>query len=233
MNKEVIIIQARMGSNRFPGKSLTPIGGMPLLGHTIEALKSGFDRANLVIATSEEPDSDPLAIFAQKASVEVFRGDEINVASRFLKILKGKKPDYFCRISGDSPFVDCETVKAAFETAKNLNVDLVSTTGSKFPSGFNVEVMRSEVFAKTYRKFSSSDHFEHVTKYFYENSQQFRIQYLPCPIKNSSSFKFTVDTVEDRDRMELFFSNLKKPPYKYSLQEKCDIYKSLFEVLPC
>jgi len=232
MVKGLIIVQARMGSKRLPGKSLALMGGKPLLGHVIEALRSKF-KEDIIIATSSQSDSDAIIEFAEKNEVEVFRGDENNVASRFLEISRSKSVTHLGRVSGDSPFIDCETIKKAFHVAMESNSDLVSTTGSAFPSGFNIEVFSSKIFQKNYPNFSTPQHFEHVTKFFYENENNFKICYLQCPVKDGRKYKFTVDTAEDKVRMDIFFSQLSRPPYTYSMEEKCEIYLELFGDKSC
>ena len=49
-----VIIQARMGSKRFPRKSLHPLNGKPCLAYLIEALEQIFDASSMQIVTSEK-----------------------------------------------------------------------------------------------------------------------------------------------------------------------------------
>jgi len=222
-----------MGSKRLPGKSLALIGQKPLLVHTIEAIASRFEKSQMIIATSKDSDCDSIESLGRDVNISVYRGDEKNVASRFSEIIKERRPSYFCRISGDSPFIDAQTIVKAFDVIEDKKVDLVSTTGLGFPSGMNVEVLRSDFFIENYPKFNSSAHFEHVTKFFYEKAHDFKIQYLECPVRNARDYKFSVDTPEDRERMNFFFSKLEKEPFRYSLEEKCDLFSSLFKGAPC
>lgn len=88
--------------------------------------------------------------------------------------------------------------------------------------------MKTETFLNEYKNFKTKDHFEHVTQYFYENKGMFKIHPLKFNIKNPENYKFSFDTIEDKNKIEQFINTLEKPHYCYTLQEKCKIYEQLF-----
>jgi spore coat polysaccharide biosynthesis protein SpsF len=223
-----------MGSKRFFGKTLFPIHGKPSLAYLIDSLLQSFERSKLFIATSISKDDDKIVEFCQDNKLNVFRGDEYNVASRFKKILEENVADYFLRLNADSPLFDYRIAEDIIKTYHKLNfdnesIDLISTViGRTFPSGMNVELLDSAAFLKAYENFSNPDHFEHVTKYFYEVVKNFNIITMESRIENPEKYKFSFDTVEDKSRIEKIFDKFNKPHYFYTLQEKCSIYKELF-----
>ena len=81
--KTVAIIQARMGSTRFPGKVLALLAGKPVLWHVVHRLQKCRRVQQVAIATSDKPADDALTKFAQEIGVPVFRGPEDNVLARF------------------------------------------------------------------------------------------------------------------------------------------------------
>jgi spore coat polysaccharide biosynthesis protein SpsF len=189
-----------------------------------------FASDNVFIASSIDPANDVIENFVHKMGVHIYRGNENNVAGRFLAIIGKESPDYCVRLNADSPLLDHRIISNALDKMTSSNADIVSTAfGGAFPSGMNVEVFRSRVFQDAYHDFEKADHFEHVTKFFYENSTNYNIESIPCPVENPRSYKFTFDTPEDAKRLETFFNALQLPHYKYTLAEKCQTYRKLFK----
>jgi spore coat polysaccharide biosynthesis protein SpsF len=223
----LVIVQARMGSTRLPGKSLMAIAGKTILGHTLEAIAYRFPRTQIVVATSSASSSDPISNFCVANQFDCFRGDETNVASRFFDILSQRKPERFLRVSGDSPLLDPRTLVRASEL-QNPEVDLITTVGT-FPSGLHVEGLRTSTFLESYPRFKDSADFEHVTRFFYDHSDEFNIERLNSPVPQMAHYKLSIDTPEDKDRVEKIFGAFSRPHFQYSIEEKCSIYTQLFK----
>ena len=85
-NKNIAIIQARMGSTRFPGKSIATIAGKPLIWHIIYRLRQSRKLSKIYLATSVASENDVLEKYVASLGVEVIRGSEENVFSRFESI---------------------------------------------------------------------------------------------------------------------------------------------------
>ena len=104
MGKYIVIIQARMGSSRLPGKSLKVIKGKPMLEHIVDGVESVFSKECIYVATSKEEQNQVIVDFCKRRDIGVLQGNEHNVASRYLEILKRELLcDYFFRICGDTP----------------------------------------------------------------------------------------------------------------------------------
>jgi spore coat polysaccharide biosynthesis protein SpsF (cytidylyltransferase family) len=132
------------------------------------------------------------------------------------------------RICGDSPLLPPKVAREVLELAVKEDADLATTTIlPKFPGGFNVEAIKREVFLNAYSDFKK-EQLEHITKYFYDNIDRYKIASLPCSIPNSESYKFSFDNDDDRVRLERIFTEMTKPHFEYSLEEKCEIYRRLF-----
>ena len=78
-----VVIQARMGSKRLPGKVLLPINGTPLLGHVIGRLKELNISTQIVVATSDHNRDDAIEIYANQQGLPVYRGSEDDVLDRY------------------------------------------------------------------------------------------------------------------------------------------------------
>ena len=64
------LIQARMRSNRFPGKILKCIDGRPLLDIQIERLQQSSMLTHLGVVTTGSPFDDPIADFCKQLNIE-------------------------------------------------------------------------------------------------------------------------------------------------------------------
>jgi spore coat polysaccharide biosynthesis protein SpsF (cytidylyltransferase family) len=98
-----IVIQARMGSNRFPGKVMAPIGSVPLLQRLIRRMTLCRNSDGLVVATSDKPADDEIADACRSWGVQVFRGSEIDLASRMIVASALHNLDALVRVTGDNP----------------------------------------------------------------------------------------------------------------------------------
>lgn len=100
------IIQARMGSRRFPGKMMARLAGYPLLWHTIVRMKRARRLDALVLTTSTDLADAVLDAFARARGLRVYRGPEDDVLARFAKAAEAEDADLIVRINGDAPLVD-------------------------------------------------------------------------------------------------------------------------------
>ncbi len=226
--EELVIIQARMGSKRFPRKSMYLFNQKPNLEHLMDSLLQLFDVSAMALATSVLKDNDALVHLAHSKGIEAYRGDEHNVASRFMDILEKKETDYFIRMCGDSPLFDYRLIEDSFYLLKD-KPDIISTIYTeRLPSGMNFEIIKRETFLREYGNFSKPAHFEHVTPYFYENDKNFNIIQIPNVVKEPGKYNFSFDNEEDRSRLELIFNHIQKSHYYYTFADKCNIYRKLF-----
>lgn len=230
MNKNIAIIQGRMGSERFPGKTMFQLAGKPSIAHLLDATRRVFANEDIIIATSVKTADDAIAEFCSVEGIECFRGDESNVAGRFFDVAKERNADYFVRLNADSPLLDFRVITKVLESAYEYPyADVVSTSVFRtFPSGTNVEVVKSATFIREYSNFSKPEHFEHVTKYFYENVEKFKIISVKSEIEHPECYKFSFDTLEDGERIVKIFDLVQKPHSEYTLKEKCALYDDLF-----
>lgn len=104
MDDILFIVQARMGSERLPGKVLRPLGSEHLLDILVQRVRqSAFyqkERDNLVIATSDKKADDVLEAHCIKNGICVFRGSEERVLDRFARVIKAAKPEVVIRLTG-------------------------------------------------------------------------------------------------------------------------------------
>jgi spore coat polysaccharide biosynthesis protein SpsF len=130
------------------------------------------------------------------------------------------------RVNGDSPLLDHRLVEKAVELFRNGNYDMVTNIMQRtFPPGQSVEVLRSETFRQTYRLMNTTDDLEHVTKFFYRNSEDFKILNFVYDF-DCHDVSFAIDTADDLDVFANLVSRMTKPHWEYSLPEILELYRN-------
>jgi len=212
------IIQARMNSSRFPNKVLAPIKGKPLIEYLIDQISYKNIALPIIIATSNKEIDQKIVDYCLEHNLNFYRGSLINVASRFYEIIKIYNLDFFVRVCADSPLLDGNLIKQAIACI-DLDIDIITNIMPRtFPKGQSVEVVNCKTFLSTYDKLNSTEDFEHVTRYFYNNYKSFNILNLKNN-KDLSSLNLSVDTEEDYQKISKIISNMEKKHFEYSYKD--------------
>ena len=104
--KTVAIIQARMGSNRLPGKVLMPIMGKPMLWHIVRRVRAAPSIDEVVVAVPVGAADEVLRQFCAANDIACFSGSELDVLDRYYRAAQVHRADPVLRITADCPFVD-------------------------------------------------------------------------------------------------------------------------------
>ena len=83
MSKVSLIIQARMGSRRLPGKTLLPLAGKPLIYRIIERVKRCREIDNLILAIPNTNIDKKIKKINFNSEVKIFKGSENDLVSRY------------------------------------------------------------------------------------------------------------------------------------------------------
>ena len=101
--KIVALVQARMGSTRFPGKVLKTIVNKPMIELLLARLSQSSELDEVVVVTSKERQDDQLQLIVESLNYKCVRGSEKDVLNRFYEAAKYLKADVIVRITGDCP----------------------------------------------------------------------------------------------------------------------------------
>ena len=196
--KPLIISQARMSSSRLPGKILKTVKGKSLLQYHIESLKKC--NIPIIIATTTNSSDNLIEVFSKENKVHCFRGDELDVLSRYYHAAKNYDGDVIIRVTSDCPLIDGDLITEGYETYATQNDDqlfLSNTLERTFPRGFDYAIFSKKMLVEAYQFASSKYEREHVTPYFRENSSnRFKLHNILSPI-DYSHLRVTIDTLED------------------------------------
>lgn len=195
-----IIIQARMGSTRLPGKVLRPIAGKPLLQHVIGRLSMLKAPAATVVATSTKSADDEIARWCLQENIQCFRGSETDVLDRYIQCAKQFGFDHIVRLTADNPFTDIIELDRLI-TQHYLEKNDYTHSFGIMPIGVGAEIMRFSALVQSGQDGKEPHHREHVNEFIHENPERFRTGVLCVPpAKVAPEIRMTVDTQEDYER---------------------------------
>lgn len=197
-SKVYALIQARMSSSRFPGKVIQELQSKPMILSQIERVLKSRSIDDVYVLTSTDSSDDVLCDILLDAGIRVFRGNLLNVNTRFLDFLENN-PDceVFIRLTADCPLSCSDIIDRSVTILKENNLDYVSNTlFPTFPDGMDVEVVRRDAFLVSTESNLTKYQEEHVTPFLYQNPQIFKLGNI-VNIVNLSKFRCTVDTKND------------------------------------
>lgn len=208
--KVVAIIQARMGSSRFPGKVLMPLAGKPVLWHIVHRLWKCNLLNDVVVATSTLPSDDPLCEFCREQGIPVVRGPEEDVLERFAVAIRQLDPTVIVRVTGDVPLIDPSTVDSLVEVLLQGGDDYC-ILDPDYPSLHEgIDPFTREAFERVLVEGKGSAVArEHVSAFFKEHPDRFRIaRCRPQEPHLIEGGRFSVDTPADLDFLETIYEHL-------------------------
>ena len=177
--KVVAIVQARMGSSRFPGKSLSKIGKHPIIKYLYDQLQYSTTLTHFVLATTRQEKDDDLALVAENIGWQVFRGDENDVLSRYYDaaITVGcSENDFIVRVTGDDIFPDPEMLDNMVKMLAKHHHPIHHVSNNRklsFPYGSDIEVFTMWALSEAQQSANTLHQREHVTPYIRSNSDLF------------------------------------------------------------
>lgn len=215
-----IILLCRYNSSRLSGKILKQINGRSVLGHILDRLNFLSHNNQIIVATSDEKSDDDIEEFCRYSNVDCYRGSLDNVADRFLSCAKYYGLDYAIRINGDNIFTPWDVLIPMIAIAKTDNYQFITNVvGRTFPKGMSIEIINTKFYADNIDKFSSEDK-EHVTLWFYKNSDVCKkYEYLNDIIEEAKGLDLALDTQEDFENTKYIMSQMDRYPATYTFKE--------------
>src|SRR3989338_5071099 len=184
--KTDIIIQARMGSGRLPGKVMKNLCGYPMLYHVVKRARGAVLADDVVVATTVLKQDDVVEKFCAENGIKYFRGREEDVLDRYYSTAK----------CFDSDIID-ECIK---KFAEHKGVDYLSNISIRtFPRGLDTEVFSFKALEIAHKNAEEKYEREHVTPYIWENKKgEFKIgEPVEASDEYRRDYRLTVDYGED------------------------------------
>ena len=174
----VAIIQARMNSERLPGKVMKKTLGKPLLFYLTERIKKCGMVDKIVVATTKAIQDNLIVDFCNENDLKYYRGSENDVLSRFKEAATENNANIIVRICADSPLLDYRIIDQMINEFKGNkhNCDYLSNTiDQTYPLGMNVEVFSVNSLIIANKNAKSKYDREHVTPYIIYEKELFKI----------------------------------------------------------
>jgi len=208
VSKVVGIIQARMGSTRFPNKVLMEIAGRPMLWHVVNRVRQAKLLGEVIVATSWESSDDVIATFCEQEGILYFRGSEEDVLDRYYQAAKWIGADVIARITADCPLIDSQIIDRVIEHYLNGDFDYASNTHPPtYPDGIDVEVFSFNALEKDWEEARWLSEREHVTPYIWKNPDKFKLSNVEND-EDLSSLRWSVDEPQDLEFMRAVYNRL-------------------------
>ena len=215
--KTVAIVQARMGSTRYPNKVMRPICHTPLIGLLLERLARAKRLDQIVLATSANPCNRPLSDYVRSLGFDVYEGSEDDVLDRYYQAACDAQADIVVRITGDCPLIDPQMVDAVVLQLRDTNADYASNTSPPtYPDGIDVEAFRFSALEKAWKEAKAPAEREHVTP-FMQDAARFHTMNV-FHHTDLSSERWTVDEPEDLEVVARVFEHF-DPKRDFSWQD--------------
>ncbi len=222
MNTEVnvqVIIQARMGSTRLPGKVLLDLAGRSILEQVWRRATAVSRVERVVVATSDQPEDDAIADWCTKNRVLCVRGDAADVLARFLTALTVWPARHVVRLTADCPLHDPGVIDALIDLHLRSGCDYSSNLHPPmFPHGLDAEIVTREALETAGRESRISSHREHVTLFIREHPERFRFGNLTFG-RDVSAYRLTIDRPEDYRFLQAFMSRVADKDQLLSIYE--------------
>ncbi len=181
----VLILQARMGSTRLPGKSMMDLAGAPLVVRMIERIRRCTRVDQVVLATTQKPEDDVLEKVAYSYGITAFRGSESDLVDRYYQAALAFKADVIVRIPGDNPAPEPDEIDRVILYHLQSNNDFSSNypdvLDNGYPDGIGAEVFSFEALDRVWKTVSDPRNREHPHTNFYEHPEIFKIGTIECP----------------------------------------------------
>jgi spore coat polysaccharide biosynthesis protein SpsF (cytidylyltransferase family) len=206
VTEAVIVLQARMGSSRLPGKALARIGTRTVVGHCLARLMAR-QAAPLILATTAGADDDCLVHEAERYGADVFRGSSTDVLNRFVETVRGAGARYVVRATGDNPAVDLEAPGRTLALLRSTGADYVREDG--LPCGAGVEAMTAKALELAALIAEDPADREHVTAAMRRDRSRFNVHVGRVPRHlRRPDLRLTLDTDDDLEYLRRISSRL-------------------------
>lgn len=122
--KKIVVIPARFGSTRLPGKPLLDLCGKPLIQWVYERARESRLADEILIATDDEQIHDAARSFGAEAvmtSVACTSGTD-----RVCEAVQGRNAGIVINLQGDEPFIRSDMIDAIFSVIDGERIDMAT-----------------------------------------------------------------------------------------------------------
>ena len=221
----VIIVQARNGSSRLPGKVLLPLAGKPLLVRLVERLRMIRTPATVVVATTTQQEDNAIRFVCSEEGILCYSGHPFDLLDRHYRAALLYDADVVVKIPSDCPLIDPAVIDRvlAWYITYRRDFDFVSNLHPPtWPDGNDVEVMPIAILYDAWKHAKLPMEREHTTPYIWERPEQFRIGNVEWESGRNyaMSHRWTIDYPEDYEFIRKVYDELYTPDHpRFDLED--------------
>lgn len=204
------VVAARMGSERLPGKSMAILAGKPSFEHIATRLSRSRYLSGVVLATTDQPEDEPLRECARRLKVPYYAGSALDVLGRTLAAAKSVGVHHIVQVTGDCPLIDAAVVDRTIEVYLREHPDYASNgLIATYPNGMDTEVFATAILDEVEKLTNDPADREHVSLYIYEHPEHYRLLNVEAPPEHRRpDLRLTLDTREDYELISKLFDAL-------------------------
>lgn len=183
----VLIIQARMGSSRLPGKSMMDLAGAPLVGRILERVKRCTRLDDIVLAIPDTTRDSVLGQLGRDYGVTVYAGSESDLVERYYQAAVASKADVIGRLPADNATPEPSEIDRIIDHHLSLgrrgfssNLSVINNSG--YPDGIGAETFDFSLLAEARERHKDPHQHEHVHRNFFDYGVQLAVDENWCPI---------------------------------------------------
>jgi len=199
----------------------------------LERVQRARSLDGIVVATSDDPSDDDLAILLADNGYDFVRGPLDDVLARFLMAVEEYQPEVVVRLTADCPLISPAVIDLVVRRFHGCSTDYVSNTMDPFfPDGLDVEVMTANVLREVGTASTDVHEREHVTLGIYRQPEHFTIENVADPRgRDNSHLRWTVDTPQDFEFVSEVYANLLPTEFEYEdvlelLERRSDLVRT-------
>lgn len=117
MTRCVIVIPARMGATRFPGKPLVDLLGKPMVQWVVEAAHASGIAERVVVAAPDQEIIERVQGFGGEAILT--RHDHVTGTDRIAEVAQLIEAEVYVNVQGDEPLIQPSSIAACAEPLLN------------------------------------------------------------------------------------------------------------------
>ena len=202
-----IVLQARVGATRLPGKTLLPLAGMP--GAVLTARRAASCGDEVIAALAEEPLAPLLKSAFEGAGVRVCMGPLRDVLARFAAVISDVPDDVIVvRLTADNPLPDGDLIRevvAVVEHAGDVYAE-IAWPGAGMPYGIAVEAFRAKALREAAALATEEYDHEHVTPWIIRNRRTIAVKPSGTHERDYAALRCTLDNFDDYERLSMLFA---------------------------
>ncbi len=162
----------------------------------------------LIVASSINPEDDPLETLCRKIDLPCFRGDLENVLDRFYQASRQYNAQQIVRLTGDCPLADPVLIDALIDFYMAQGCDYASNCHEPtLPDGLDAEVFSYAVLCQAWNEAVLPSHLEHVTPFLRAHPERFKIGHYKYH-RDLSYLRWTVDEPGDLEFIRKVYERL-------------------------